>query len=123
MAHKKRTLSGIGVLLSLLWLAACSPSVQTSTPTLDQNPLRTEVASTVFAQVTQALASTPSVTPLPTPTATNPPTSTPRPTVHRPAQRSLYQVERQMLKPKTRPNGSPNPLQMTPPLPPARPSP
>lgn len=80
MAHKKRTLSGIGVLLSLLWLAACSPSVQTSTPTLDQNPLRTEVASTVFAQVTQALASTPSVTPLPNPTATNLPTSTPRPT-------------------------------------------
>jgi hypothetical protein len=82
MAHKKRTLSGIGVLLSLLWLAACSPSVQTSTPTLDQNPLRTEVAATVLAQVTQALALTPSATPLSTPTATNLPTSTPSPTAN-----------------------------------------
>ncbi len=80
MAHKKRTLSGIGVLLSLLWSAACSPSVPTSTPTLDQNPLRTEVAATVLAQVTQALAWTPSLTPLLSPTATNPPTSTPSPT-------------------------------------------
>ena len=77
MAHKKRTLSVIGVLLSLLWLAACSPTVPTSTPTLDLNPFRTEVAATVLAQVTQALALTPSVTPLPSPTATNPPTSTP----------------------------------------------
>jgi hypothetical protein len=80
MAHKKRTLGGIGVLLSLLWLAACSPPVPTSTPTLDQNPLRTEVAATVLAQVTRALALTPSVTPLSTPTATNLPTSTPSPT-------------------------------------------
>jgi hypothetical protein len=80
MAHKKRILSGIGVFLSLLWLAACSPSVQTSTPTFDQNPLRTEVAATVLAQVTQELALTPSVTPFSTPTATNMPTSTPRPT-------------------------------------------
>jgi hypothetical protein len=80
MAHKKRTLSGIGVLLSLLWLAACSPPVPTSTPTFDQNPLRTEVAATVLAQVTQALALTPSVTPLPSPTATSPTTSTPGPT-------------------------------------------
>jgi hypothetical protein len=80
MAHKKRTLSVIGVLLSLLWLAACSPTVPTSTPTLDLNPFRTEVAGTVLAQVTQALALTPSVTPLSSPTATNLPTSTPSPT-------------------------------------------
>ena len=80
MAHKKRTLSGVGVLLSLLWLTACSPPVPTSTPTLDQNPLRTEVAATVLAQVTRALALTPSVTPLSTPIATNLPTSTPSPT-------------------------------------------
>jgi hypothetical protein len=80
MAHEKRTLSGIGVLLSLLWLAACSSQVPTSTPTLDQNPLRTEVAATVLAQVTRALALTPSVTPLPTLTATNLPTSTHSPT-------------------------------------------
>jgi hypothetical protein len=80
MAHNKRTLSVFGVMLSLLWLAACSPTVPTSNPTLDQNLIRTEVAATVLAQVTQALASTPSVTPLPSPTATNLPTSTPGPT-------------------------------------------
>ena len=77
MAHKERTLSVIGVLLSLLWLAACSPTVPTSTPTLDLNPFRTEVAATVLAQVTRALALTPSVTPLSSLTATNLPTFTP----------------------------------------------
>jgi hypothetical protein len=77
MAHKKRTLSVIGVLLSLLWLAACRPTVPTSTPTLDLNPFRTEVAATVLAQVTRDLALTPSVTPPSSPTATNLPTSTP----------------------------------------------
>jgi len=64
------------VSLSLLWLAACSPTVPTSTPTLDLNPFRTEVAATVLAQVTRALALTPSVTPLSSPTATHLPTST-----------------------------------------------
>ncbi len=78
MAHKKRTLRVFGVFLSLLWMAACSPTVKTSTPTLDLNPFRTEVAATVLAQVTQVLALTPSVTPLPSPTATNLPTSMPR---------------------------------------------
>jgi hypothetical protein len=63
--------------LSLMWLAACSPTVPTSTPTLDLNPFRTEVAATVLAQVTQALAMTPSATLLSSPTATNMPTSTP----------------------------------------------
>jgi hypothetical protein len=77
MTHTKRTLSLIGVLLSLLWLAACSPTAPTSAPTLDLNSFRTEVAATVMEQVTQALALTPSVTPLPRPTATNLPTSTP----------------------------------------------
>ncbi|MGD0002951.1 MAG: NBR1-Ig-like domain-containing protein [Anaerolineaceae bacterium] len=81
MEHKKRTLRVIGVLLSLLWLAACSPTVPTSTPTLDLNPIRTEVAATVMAQVTRALALTPSATPLSSPTATNLPTSTPSLTV------------------------------------------
>ena len=81
MAHKKRTLSVIGVSLSLLWLAACSPTVPTSTPTLDLNPFRTEVAATVLAQVTRDLALTPSVTPLSSPTAMNLPTSTPSLTV------------------------------------------
>ena len=77
MAYKKRTLSVIVVLLSLLWLAACSPTVPTITPTLDLNPFRTEVAATVLAQVTRALALTPSVTPLSSLTATNLPTFTP----------------------------------------------
>ena len=81
MAHKKRTLSVIGVSLSLLWLAACNPTVPTSTPTLDLNPFRTEVAATVLAQVTRDLALTPSVTPLSSPTAMNLPTSTPSLTV------------------------------------------
>ena len=63
--------------MSLLWLSACSPAAPTSTPTLDLNPVRTEVAGTVFAQVTRDLALTPSATPLPPPTATPPPTSTP----------------------------------------------
>jgi hypothetical protein len=77
MAHKKRTLNGFGVVLSLLWLAACSPTVPTSTATLDLNPIRTEIAGTVFAQVTKALALTPSITPLSTLTATSLPTFTP----------------------------------------------
>jgi hypothetical protein len=41
------------------------------------NPLRTEVAATVFAEVTQALALTPSVTPVPSLTPTIAHTSTP----------------------------------------------
>ena len=78
MTHNKRTLSGITLLLSMLWSVACSPAVPTSTPTLDLNPLRTEVAATVLAQVTQDLALTPTNTPLPSPPATDLPTSTPR---------------------------------------------
>ena len=78
MAHKKRILSVVGVLLNLLWMAACSPTVTTSTPTLDLNPFRTEVAATVLAQVTQALALTPPPTPVPSPTTTSLPSSTPR---------------------------------------------
>jgi hypothetical protein len=80
MAHPKRNLGVLGMLLSLMLFSACSPTVPTSPPTPDLNPFRTEVAATVLAQVTQALASTPSVTPLPSPTATNLPSSTPRPT-------------------------------------------
>jgi hypothetical protein len=76
--HKKRTLPIFGVLLSLLLVAACSPTVPASTATLDLNPLRTEVASTVLAEVTQALALTPSITPSLSPTDTIQPTSTPR---------------------------------------------
>jgi hypothetical protein len=77
VSHTKRTLSLIGMLLSLLWSAACSPTVPTSTPTFDLNPIRTEVAATVLVQFTRALALTPSVTPLSSPTVMNLPTSTP----------------------------------------------
>jgi Ig-like domain from next to BRCA1 gene len=77
MAHTIKILSVIGVLLSLLWLVGCSSPAPTSTPTIDLNPFRTEVAATVLAQVTQSLALTPSITPIPSPTATTRPTRTP----------------------------------------------
>jgi hypothetical protein len=69
----------IGLALGLLLLTACSSATPTSTPTLDLNPLRTEVASTVLAQVTRDLALTPSATLIPSPTATS--TQTPTPTL------------------------------------------
>jgi hypothetical protein len=68
----------ISLALGLLLLTACSSATPTSTPTLDLNPLRTEVASTVLAQVTRDLALTPSATPIPSSTATS--TQTPTPT-------------------------------------------
>lgn len=80
MATKIRTLSTIAMMLSLLWLAACSPAAPTSAPTIDLNPLRTEVAATVLVQVTRDLALTPSITPIPSFTATSLPTSTSGPT-------------------------------------------
>lgn len=76
MAHTKKTIAMIGVWLGLLLLSACSTAAPTSTPTPDLDPLRTEVAATVFAQVTLALAQTPSVTPVPSPTATLNPSPT-----------------------------------------------
>jgi Ig-like domain from next to BRCA1 gene len=76
MSHLIKPLSRIGILLSLLWVAACSSATPTSTPTPDLNPIRTDVAATVWAQVTQAILLTPSVTPMPSPTATTLPTST-----------------------------------------------
>lgn len=76
MAHIKKTIAMIGISLGLLLLSACSAATPTSTPTLDLNPFRTEVASTVLAQVTQVLAQTPSVTPIPSPTATLTPSPT-----------------------------------------------
>lgn len=77
MAITSKTIGIIGALLILLGLAGCSSAAPTIVPTIDTNPLRTEVAATVLAQVTQDLAQTPSVTPSPSPTATLPPTSTP----------------------------------------------
>ena len=77
MAHLIKALIRTGVLLSLLWVTACSSQAPTSTPTPELDPLRTEVAATVWAEVTQAILLTPSITPLPSPTATVLPTSTP----------------------------------------------
>ena len=75
-----KTFCIIGVLLSLLGLSACGSATPTSVPTLDTNPLRTEVAKTVLAQVTRNLARTPSATPLPSLTATAIATLTSTPT-------------------------------------------
>jgi len=76
MAHLIKALIRTGVLLSLLWVTACSSQAPTTTPTPDLDPLRTEVAATVWAEVTQAILLTPSSTPLPSPTATTLPTAT-----------------------------------------------
>jgi hypothetical protein len=77
MARKKKTAVLIVAFLSLLWLSACGSETPTATPTVDMNPFRTEVAATVYAQVTQDLALTPSITPIPSSTPTNTPTITP----------------------------------------------
>ncbi len=73
MAITSKTIGIIGALLSLLILAGCSSATPTIMPTTDTNTLRTEVAATVLARVTQDRALNPS----PTSTATFPPTSTP----------------------------------------------
>ena len=70
MARTKKTIAMIGLWLGLLLLPACNAPTATSTPAIDLNAFRTEVASTVLAQVTQALALTPSATPIPSPTVT-----------------------------------------------------
>lgn len=77
-----KTFVFIGGLLIMLGLAGCNPATPTVVAnqvvaTVDTNPLRTEVAATVFARVTQDLALTPSITPMPSPTATLQPTSAP----------------------------------------------
>jgi hypothetical protein len=77
MAITSKTIGIIGTWLSLLGLAGCSSAAPTIAPTIDTNPLRTEVAATVLAQVTLDLALTPSVNPLPPPTTIVPLTSTP----------------------------------------------
>lgn len=77
MVPKLKTVALIGAFVSLLWLSACSSQTPTATPTLDLNPFRTEVAATVFAQVTRDLALTPSPTPIPSFTPTSPPSATP----------------------------------------------
>lgn len=75
MSHTKKTIAVIGVGLVLLLLSACGSSTPTSSPTVDMNPFRTEVASTVQAQVSRNLALTPSPTECLCPTATPEPAS------------------------------------------------
>jgi hypothetical protein len=58
------------LLLCLIVLTACSSQAPTAIPTPDLNPLRTEVAATVLAQVPQICALTPTVTQVPSSTAT-----------------------------------------------------
>ncbi len=70
MTNYRKTATTIGVLLSLLTLVACSPETPAPTATIDLDPFRTEVASTVLAQVTQTICPLPSDTPSPTPTVT-----------------------------------------------------
>jgi hypothetical protein len=71
------------LVLSLLFLAACNAATSTpqaaptNIPTPDLNPLRTEVAATVLAQVPQLCALTPTATLIPPATATQAPTQTP----------------------------------------------
>lgn len=76
MARTKKSIAMIGIWLGLLLTSACNASTPTSTPTVDLNPLRTEVASTVLAEVTRDLALTPSATPIPSPTVTPVPSLT-----------------------------------------------
>lgn len=69
----------IAALVGLAGMSACSSATPTPAPTQDLNPLRTEVAATVLAQVTQTLAAAPTATPQPSPTPS--PTLTPTPTL------------------------------------------
>jgi hypothetical protein len=71
-----KTFLKILMLSSIIFLAACSaaPTPLVPSPTQDLNPLRTEVAATVLANIPNILALTPSAT-MP-PTATTQPTST-----------------------------------------------
>lgn len=85
MSHTMKTIAGFGVGLVLLLLSACSPSAPTSTPTVDLDPFRTEVALTVLAQVSRSLALTPSPTQCLCPTATLEVTSTSASTQAQPA--------------------------------------
>jgi len=70
MSNKTNAFTTLRFALGLFLLAACSPAAPASAPTLDLDPLRTEVAATVLAQVSHTLSSQPSLTPTPYPTAT-----------------------------------------------------
>ncbi len=77
LSHTRKIYGILGLIVSLLWLVACSSPTPTSLPTPDLNPLRTEVAATVLAQVALDLAQTPSATIPPSSTATIAPSLTP----------------------------------------------
>jgi len=77
MTHTRKIIAGFAIGFILLLSAACSSAATpTSSPTVDMNPFRTEVASTVLAQVSRNLALTPSPTQCLCPTETLEPTST-----------------------------------------------
>jgi hypothetical protein len=76
MTQSLKSIGGMLIVIGFLLLAGCAAPPATVTPTIDLNPLRTEVAATVLAQVTQDLARTPSLTPLPSATATLAPSDT-----------------------------------------------
>ena len=79
MAKHYRMIGALVVMVSLLWMTACSALNPTPAPTQDVNPIRTEAAATVLAQVSKTLAAMPTDTPIPSPTATFtlfPPTAT-----------------------------------------------
>lgn len=78
MTHLKITIIRTGAILSMLVSAGCGAPAPTAEPTIDANALRTEVAATVLAEVTQTLAARPTATLTPTftPTYTTAPTST-----------------------------------------------
>jgi hypothetical protein len=78
--HTLRNLILAGCILAL---AACTPATPTPAPTQDPGPIRTMIAATIYAKLTQAVTAT--FTPTATATATNTPlpptaTNTPEPT-------------------------------------------
>lgn len=77
MAHSKKAYGIIGVTVCLFLLVACSSPTPSSTPTIDLNPFRTEVAATVLAEVTQNAVLAPTTQVPPTATITESPSATP----------------------------------------------
>ena len=77
MSKTMKMITVVGVGLALLLVSACGgAATPTSAPTVDLNAHSTQVASTVWAQVTRDLALTPSATLIPSPSATLEPSPT-----------------------------------------------
>jgi hypothetical protein len=86
MKHAKTLLGSLTLLLSIVFLSACSSTPQT--PTVDSNTILTQAAVTVAANLTQSALLTPSATATFTPAPTNtpePPTPTVQPATATPA--------------------------------------